>query len=73
MKKKQLSELITKNTQDLVSKVAELEKVIVVERFNLNMGKAKNVHSIKNRKRDIAQIKTILKMKELTQNESNYK
>jgi len=48
-----------------------IEKEIVKMRIELNMGKIKNVHSIKNKRKEIAQIKTIINMKNLAQVNSN--
>ncbi len=71
MKKKQFRELKTKNIDELAKKVEDLEKETTTARVELNMGKVKNVHVAKNKKRDIAQLKTIIRMKQLAQNKSN--
>ena len=71
MKIKQLNELKQQEASALHKKAEDLEKEIVKIRIELNMGKIKNVHSIKNKRKEIAQIKTIINMKNLAQVNSN--
>ena len=63
MKKKDLNEFKAKSVMDLTKKLAELEKEKVNRQLELKMGKLKNVHEVKNIRGNIAQIKTILKLK----------
>lgn len=65
MKKKDLKELKTKSLADLRKKLSELEKEKVKSLIELKMGKLKNVHIVRELRRDIAQTKTIMKMKYL--------
>lgn len=70
MKKKDLEELKNKNVANLRKTIADLEKEIVNARLQLNQGKVKNVHSLKEKKKNIATAMTILRVKVLSQVES---
>lgn len=63
MKKQDLNDLKTKSVDQLNKKITELEKGKINSQLELKMGKAKNVHLIAQKRKDIAQTKTILKMK----------
>lgn len=65
MKKKALDELKTKDLKELGKRVADLEKEKINVLLELKMGKSTNVHSVLNIKKDIAKIKTIIKMKQI--------
>lgn len=69
MKRKDLVDLKTKEVKDLNKilgdKKAELEKVMV----NVSVGKEKNFKKAKNLRRDISQILTIVKEKEIGKKE----
>ena len=69
MKKKDLVDLKTKEVKDLNKilgdKKAELEKIMV----NVSVGKEKNLKSAKNLRRDISQILTMVKEKEILKKE----
>lgn len=67
MKKKDLKELFADSATNLMGKIAVLEKEISMEILDLKMGKAKNVHGVKSKRRDVAQIKTVIKMKQFTE------
>ncbi len=69
MKKKDLKELKTKDIKDLAAKVRDLEKEVTLARLELKMDKVKNVHNVRNKRKDIAQIKTIIRMKQITAQE----
>ena len=71
MKRKALNELKTQNIGDLKKKIADLEKEVANEQIELKMGKSKNVHAVKNKKKDIARIKTILVMQNIKSKSSN--
>lgn len=74
MKKKDLQDLKTKNVKDLRNKIADLEKQKTNSLLELKMGKVKNVHTVKKTKKDIAQAKTIARLKFLMEkNESEEK
>ncbi len=63
MKKKNFDDLKIADIGQLRKKVSDLEKAKTSELLELKMGKTKNVHAAKAMKRDIAKIKTIIKMK----------
>lgn len=69
MKRKDLVDLKTKEVKDLNKisgdKKAELEKIMV----NVSVGKEKNLKKAKNLKRDISQILTIVREKEISKKE----
>jgi len=71
MKKKDFEELKTKTISDLKKKIADLEKEIVNAKLELKMGKLKNVHLVNQKRKDIAQAKTILKQKLFAQEKEN--
>ncbi|MEK9146851.1 MAG: 50S ribosomal protein L29 [Patescibacteria group bacterium] len=60
MKKKELQEIKNKTIENLRQLVAEKVKVRVSQAMEQKLGKIKNVHSIREIKRDIAAVKTIL-------------
>lgn len=60
MKKKELQEIKNKTIENLRQLVAEKEKVRVSQAIEQKLGKIKNVHKIREIKRDIAASKTIL-------------
>ncbi|MBI2066300.1 50S ribosomal protein L29 [Candidatus Woesebacteria bacterium] len=70
MKRKDLVDLKIKEVEDLNKvlgdKKAQLEKVMV----NIRAGKEKNLKSAKNLKRDISQILTIVREKEIGEKEA---
>jgi len=63
MKKKDLNELKTKTNKDLAKKVIDLERELTAATLELKMGKVKNVHVVRSKKKDIAAILTIMKLK----------
>jgi len=63
MKKQDFSNLKTGSTSNLEKKIGQLEKEKTDALIELRMGKAKNVHSLKQIKKDIAKVKTILNAK----------
>jgi len=63
MKKKDLNELKTKNIKDLIKKLNELRKELVQTKIESKMDKIKNIHSVSQKKRDIAQVTTIINLK----------
>lgn len=69
MKRKDLVDLKTKEVRDLNKilgdKKAELEKIMV----NVSVGKEKNLKKAKNLRRDISQILTIVREKEIRKKE----
>ena len=63
MKKKNFDDLKVADIGQLRKKVSDLQKAKTNELLELKMGKTKNVHAAKAMKRDIAKIKTIIRMK----------
>lgn len=67
MKRKEIKEFHQKDKEELKQQIKKTMK----ELFNLKMekevGKLKNVHLIKQKKQDLAIIKTILREKEIAQ------
>ena len=73
MKKKNFDDLKVANIGQLREKVSDLERAKTNELLELKMGKTKNVHAAKAMKKDIAKIKTILKMKLISKTEKEDK
>lgn len=71
MKKKDLAELKTKSISQLTKMIADLEKEKVKVQLELKMGKIKNVHLVKMRRKEIAQAKTILSLKRILARREN--
>lgn len=65
MKAKELQELKQGNPQDLKSKMGDLKTELFNLRFQLATGQLENPMRIKEVKKSIAQIKTILRQEEL--------
>ncbi|MBI3283137.1 50S ribosomal protein L29 [Candidatus Curtissbacteria bacterium] len=70
MKKKDVDELKTKNSEQLAKLVAELEKEKANLRLELAQGKLKNVHAMAKKKKDLAQTMTILRAKIFVERET---
>ena len=65
MKARELKELRTSNSQDLKVKLNDLKAELFNLRFQLATGQLENPMRIREVKKSIAQIKTILREKEL--------
>jgi len=65
MKSKQLKDSRSKKVSDLDKQVAGLQKELLDLKLQLSVGKVKNARESKLKRRDIAQIKTIIREKEL--------
>ncbi|ADK17120.1 MULTISPECIES: 50S ribosomal protein L29 [Clostridium] len=65
MKARELQELRQSSTQDLQAKVQDLKSELFNLRFQLATGQLENPMRIKEVKKSIAQIKTILREEEL--------
>lgn len=63
MKKKELDEVKSKSINELKNKISQLQKEKINAVLELKMAKVKNVHIVKQFKKDIAQVKTILNLK----------
>ena len=71
MKKKELGEIKNKTIDDLAKKIEEKEKEIVTAMLEKKMGKIKNVHLLKSKKKDLARLATIARLKQLAQGVKN--
>ena len=65
MKARELKELKSSNPQDLVVKLGDLKAELFNLRFQLATGQLENPMRIREVKKSIAQIKTILRQEEL--------
>ncbi|MGG5463073.1 50S ribosomal protein L29 [Clostridium sp. B9] len=65
MKARELKELRTSNPQDLVKKLGDLKAELFNLRFQLATGQLENPMRIREVKKSIAQIKTIIREEEL--------
>ena len=65
MKARELKELRASNPQDLKNKLGELKAELFKLRFQLATGQLENTMRIREVKKSIAQIKTILRQEEL--------
>ncbi len=63
MKKKDLSEIKSKTISQLMKNISDLKKEMVGLSIDMSLGKTKNVHELSKKKKNIAQIKTILNQK----------
>ncbi len=63
MKKKDLTEIKSKQIKEIMAKVRDLEKEKVNFQIELSMGKTKNVHAVAGIKKTIAQTLTIARQK----------
>ncbi len=66
MKKKELTELKNKSKEQIKKTIAELEKELINQEMEHTVGKVKNVHAIAGIRKSIAQTKTILTLKTLS-------
>jgi ribosomal protein L29 len=66
VKTKQIKQLTTKAIGELEKMVVKTEAELVAIQTDLGSGKVKNVSQLKEKKRDLAQVKTILREKQLT-------
>lgn len=60
MKKKDLDELKNKSREQLKKTLAELSSDIAKLKLELSQSKLKNLHSVKKKKKEIAQVLTIM-------------
>lgn len=68
MKKKIFSEFKSKDPQEVEKGIKQLVREIIESKLELKMGKAKDVHLSKKKKKDLARLKTILKLKSYEHN-----
>lgn len=67
MKKKEIKELQLKTNEELKKMTDEAKAEIKKLTVEKNTGKQKNVNLVRNRRRDIARLLTIVRQKELSQ------
>jgi ribosomal protein L29 len=65
MKKKEVKQLRQKSTEELKKMIEERLKKLVEHRLKLRAGKLKNIFELAGKRREIAQIKTIMTEKKL--------
>ncbi len=70
MKKKDLDQIKTQNQKELSKKLEDLRRETSNLKMDITLGKVKNVHSFLQKKKDIAKILTIMKLKVLVENQS---
>ena len=63
MKKSELTDLKSKNLKDLVKKGEDLKKEIVELMLEKSQAKLKNVHKILSKRKEIAQVLTLINRK----------
>ncbi len=62
MKKNDIKNLKSKNTQDLVQSLGENQELLRASRFDLAHGNVKSISLIKKTKKTIARIKTFINL-----------
>lgn len=67
MKKKELSQIKSLSVEEIKKKLKERQMGKTEEVLNLKMGKTKNVHAVAQVKKEIAQLKTIISLKTISQ------
>lgn len=67
MKIKEKKNLVTKTDVELKAMVDSVKKELMTMRLDFSQNKLKNTRSFANKRRDIAQILTVLRKKELAQ------
>ena len=71
MKKSDFKQLKTRNKKELIKKILEEKKKLTNLLIEQSMSKIKNPHKISFKRKDIAQIMTILKLKEIEEKNAN--
>lgn len=64
MKKKDLNEIKTKSVDILKNNALDLKAEIASLRIDAGLGKLKNLHQVRAKRKNLAQIKTIINQKE---------
>lgn len=67
MKKKELKDLQTKSIAELKELSKKTQDELVKLKMDAQAGKLKNIRLVAQRRRDLAQIKTVLREKEINQ------
>ena len=65
MKQKDLNAQKTKSIKDLKKELSNFNAHLAEKKLEIKMGKIKNVHAVADVKRSIAQIKTLITIKEI--------
>ena len=71
MKKRDLKDLKKESAVSLYKKLKDLQKEKIESQISLKLGKIKNVHEISKKKKDIAQINTLLNIKTFMEKTTN--
>lgn len=67
MKKNDLAEIKKMDIKTLLEKVGKIKKELEGSILDKNMGKLSNLKQVKNKRKDLAQMLTVLKQKQLLQ------
>lgn len=70
MKKTELKDQAKKSTQELLKNLGDLKKDLTNLFMEQSTGKLKDLHKIRNKKRSIAQVLTLLRLKSLESGKS---
>ena len=65
MKKKEFQELYSKDLKDLKQLAKKIDEEIFKLRMDKKTAKLKNVHTLDDKRRDLAKIKAVIREKEL--------
>lgn len=68
MKRKELKKIRTKSIEELHKQIGEEKHKLQELRMQLSLGELKDTQEVKKKRRDIAQILTIIYEKQLTEN-----
>lgn len=68
MKKKEFNDFKNKSMDGLKKTIIETQKQVIEKNLDLKMGKSKNVHEVKVKRKDLARLKTLLRNKFLSEN-----
>lgn len=65
MKRNELAEAKKSEIKDLIKRVSQIEAELMQLQIDKNAAKLSNLRQIFNRRKDLAQIKTVLRLKQL--------
>ncbi|KKR78042.1 MAG: hypothetical protein UU23_C0004G0024 [Candidatus Curtissbacteria bacterium GW2011_GWA1_40_9] len=65
MKKRELINLKNKSLKDLISLVGDMKKTITESKLELKLSRVKNVHETNRKQKELAQILTFIRIKQL--------
>ncbi|HUS60405.1 MAG TPA: 50S ribosomal protein L29 [Nevskiaceae bacterium] len=67
MKKKEISQLHAKTSQELKILIKKMEEELVRMKIDLGSGRLKDVRAVLKKRRDLARAKTVFRQKELNE------